>query len=167
MSLIAGVFLLLSRGAGSSLSEGAKRNNFASPMKRLGKSILLILGGLLILATATIVGLFIWGGYQMSQFDSPFDDRSFDPVVWKASSKDRNPDNPRGQMYEDLVKNHLRAGMTQPEVIALLGHGDEAERQDFISYNLGMWSGFRVDYDTLDLSFDRGGRLKRYNRVQH
>jgi hypothetical protein len=34
-------------------------------------------------------------------------------------------------------------------------------------YNLGMWSGFRIDYDGLQVHFDSQGRLTYTQCVQH
>ena len=36
-----------------------------------------------------------------------------------------------------------------------------------MSYNLGMWSGFRMDYDFLDIYFDDQGRVVDVLIVQH
>lgn len=81
--------------------------------------------------------------------------------------QDWDPDNPRGKMYEDLVENYLRKGMTKAQVVALLGESDLVTKPEIISYNLGMWSGMRIDYDSLDLVFSNDGKLTKYYRVQH
>jgi len=57
--------------------------------------------------------------------------------------------------------------MSKSEVIQLLGTPDLKEEDNFLSYNLGMWSGFRMDYDSLDLKFSKNGTLVEYYRVQH
>ena len=32
---------------------------------------------------------------------------------------------------------------------------------------LGAWSGFRIDYDSMLISFDESGRVEYVGRVQH
>ena len=100
-------------------------------------------------------------------FDDPFDNRPFDNTVWAAFHESIDPDNPRGEMYEDLTDNVLRTGMDRTAIINLLGPPDHKEEAHLISYNLGMWSGFRIDYDTLDLELDGKGKLVRVRRIQH
>jgi hypothetical protein len=63
------------------------------------------------------------------------------------------------------------------EVLNLLHHWMDARyleshffgrrRDTCLSYNLGMWSGLRMDYDTLDIYFDNSGRVARALTVQH
>ena len=91
----------------------------------------------------------------------------FDKIEWKKYSNDMNRDNPRGQMIEDLFENHLKKEISSAEIIALLGTPDRKNEQNFYSYNLGIWSGLRMDYDSLDLWFDNKERLVSFARVQH
>lgn len=98
--------------------------------------------------------------------DNPFDNRAFDRELWMAYQQ-TVADNPRGEMYEDLVANHLRPGTRRDAVIALLGEPERLRSDGCLSYNLGMWSGFRADYDTLDICFDAAGTLHDARRIQH
>ena len=100
-------------------------------------------------------------------FDYPFDNKEFDKVTWEKFSENMEPDNPRGEMFENLTEQHLKTGMTKSEVIKLLGKPDFREEKDFLSYNIGMWSGYRIDYDSLDLKFNEKGELIEFYRVQH
>lgn len=38
---------------------------------------------------------------------------------------------------------------------------------DTVAYTLGMWSGFRIDYDSLDIYFDSNDRVCRVCIIQH
>ena len=69
-------------------------------------------------------------------------------------------------MAHDLKTNILRAGLAKTEVEKLLGQ-PESNRADVHEYDLGMCSGFRIDFDTLDIQFDSEGRLMKVQVVQH
>ena len=98
---------------------------------------------------------------------SPLDDRPFDRETWLAFHNDSEPDNPRGKMARDLQRRLLLGQETREKVLDLLGPPDHGERGDMLSYNLGMWSGFRMDYDSLDIYFDDQGRVVKILIVQH
>jgi len=100
----------------------------------------------------------------------------FDSERWIAA-KNSSPDNPRGKMIRSLVRSHELRGKTRAEIVALLGAPDGADRQiadslrvsdDVASsasefdYVLGMYSGYRVDYDFLSVEFDREGRVRAW-----
>jgi hypothetical protein len=76
--------------------------------------------------------------------------RPFDRVSWL---RHRGPLNPvRGQMSLDLIRNHLRAGMTRAQVRALLGAPDVLGDSD--TYTIGAAPGFLGG--EIDLRFRRG-----------
>ncbi|MBN9481195.1 MAG: hypothetical protein J0I52_13215 [Bordetella sp.] len=54
-------------------------------------------------------------------------DRSFDPVAWRSAQLD---DSTRGEMVDDLLATKRLAGLTQAEVIDLLGPPTEATNFD-------------------------------------
>jgi hypothetical protein len=98
---------------------------------------------------------------------SPFNSEKFNSVVWKQSF---DPDfdtieNPRGPMTDDLIKNHLRPGMSLDSVYQMLGPPDKVEGTDTLQYYLGYWSGFGMDPDILQLEL-RQGELIRVYRYQ-
>jgi hypothetical protein len=80
----------------------------------------------------------------------PFDDRSFDSEVWKSAAPEA-----RARMSEDLVKHHLPTGMTESQVVTLLGEpGSTEEGQTeaprhvgthHLLYDLGGWSMHGMD----------------------
>lgn len=97
-------------------------------------------------------------------FGDPFDDRDFDRDVWMAHSQDWRPDNPRGQMAQDLRDRLLRERPSRSQVIELLGP-PRYQRPDRISYYLGSW-GFGPDCDWLEIYFGEddavvGARIAR------
>jgi hypothetical protein len=130
-------------------------------MKKWIKRLFITVSALLIVLIAALFVMRYFAG------DHPFDDRNFDAAVWRSFNNDRNPDNPRGQMFDDLCNNHLRKGLSKQKVMGMLDPPDEKSEMNFLSYNLGMWSGYRMDYDTLDLVFDGEGNLVKFYRVQH
>ncbi|MCU0707964.1 MAG: outer membrane protein assembly factor BamE [Pirellula sp.] len=97
----------------------------------------------------------------------PFAGRYFDRELWHRFHEDDDPDNPRASMVTDLQWNYLKKGMTRSDVEELLGTPDFEKRDDVYSYNLGMWSGHRMDYDSLDIHFDADGKLADVRRLQH
>lgn len=120
------------------------------------------------LAGFFLIGVLAFCGYlYFVVLDDPFNNRDFDKEIWLKSHADMDPDNPRGEMYEDLVENHLSKGMSKTEIFGLLGQPDFQNTEDLMSYNLGMWSGMRIDYDSLDLKFTADGGLVEFCRVQH
>lgn len=73
-------------------------------------------------------------------------------------------------MIDDLRTNYLRLGMTQAEALELLGPPDAEPEHAQLSYLIGMYSGMRMDFDTLDLHFDgitKSNRLVKIAVVQH
>jgi hypothetical protein len=84
--------------------------------------------------------------------------RGFDSDKWKAQRHSGARDNPRAGMLRELEKL-LRAGMTQNEVLALLGEPD-SKRGTRFTYDLGA-PGFGVDYQYFNIEFDAGGKLVR------
>jgi hypothetical protein len=98
---------------------------------------------------------------------SPFDDRRFDRDTWLAFHGNSDADDPRGMMARDLQRRLLLGQDTRERVLELLGPPDHGKRADMLSYNLGMWSGFRMDYDSLDIYFDDQGRVAEVLIVQH
>lgn len=97
----------------------------------------------------------------------PFDDRRFDRSVWLAMHGSQDRDNPRGPMARDVQRILLEAKMSRAQVREMLGSPDGHETPSLWQYTLGMWSGFRIDYDSLDVHFDDRGRATKVRVVQH
>jgi hypothetical protein len=107
-------------------------------------------------------------------------DLPFDQKQWKAG-KTNHPDNIRGKMVRSLVRHEQFRGKTRAEVVELLGPPDganhrinddlfvpdavAAEATEF-DYTLGMYSGFRMDYDVLEIRFDDRGRVRKWEIAQ-
>src|SRR5262245_7422607 len=75
--------------------------------------------------------------------------RGFDSDKWKAQRHSGARDNPRAGMLGTLEKL-LRVGMTQNEVLALLGEPDRKQGTRF-TYDLGV-PGFGLTTNTFTLS---------------
>ena len=97
---------------------------------------------------------------------SPFSGRVFDRDVWHAQAGSEDSDNPRASMVHHLKWRYLLPGTSRSTVIQVLGEPDWEKQADVYSYNVGMWSGFRIDYDSLDIHF-RGDTVTHVRCVQH
>jgi len=115
----------------------------------------------------TVVGIISLVILSYPIWHNPFNDRAFDKEIWHAYHNTLDPDNPRGNMADDLRRKHLPRGMAKEQVIELLGEPEYEKSSQVLKYNLGMWSGIRFDYDTLDIYFDSSGRLTETRIVQH
>lgn len=131
-------------------------------LKRLLKLFLIGLrnGIVILLLIVVVVQGFSW-------LISPFDEREFDQTTWVQFYQSEDPNNPRGQMYDDLRKRLLKDKPDRAEVIAMLGEPDYGKSDRGYEYMLGAWSGFRIDYDSMHISFDESGRVEYVGRVQH
>jgi hypothetical protein len=102
----------------------------------------------------------------------PFSGGNFDQQVWLKDSGSEHPNSPRGKMAKDLQTRLLRDKPIKKEVLDLLGKPDgftvsSNSSLDLLSYNLGAWSGFRIDYNSLDIYFDAENRVCRVCIVPH
>ncbi len=70
-------------------------------------------------------------------------------------------------MVGDLQRHYIKPGISQQQVIELLGKPDSERQNNVYEYILGMWSGFRIDYDTFDVHFDSNGLVTKTQTVQH
>jgi hypothetical protein len=82
----------------------------------------------------------------------------FDEKTWKFMHGSLVAQNPRAEMIEDLKRNHLKTGMSQSDVEAILGKADRINNHQYL-YRLGMGE-FSVDYSFLTLIYDGNGKLK-------
>ncbi len=106
-------------------------------------------------------------GYALWEQAEPFDDRPFDAETWRMFAGSEVPDNPRGRMAEAVVSEVLEPGMTREAVVEMLGPAEFEDPTGPLTYNLGMWSGPRTEYDWLDIYFDTDGRFTHAEIVQH
>jgi hypothetical protein len=92
----------------------------------------------------------------------------FDPDRWQHPAGDYEV---RWRMHEDLIHDYGLVGMSEEDVVALLGpdcqncyHGPG---EDLI-YPMGMEHGiFAIDSVSLSLSVGEGGRVTSYRVVTH
>ena len=99
--------------------------------------------------------------------DDPFSGSSFDQRLWLEVANDYHPDNPRASMVEDLRNRFLFHGMEKSKVIELLGLPESEPLPNTLSYNLGKWSGYRMDNDALFIKFDGSDRLSSVKCFQY
>lgn len=140
----------------------------AESLFQLARDLVAFVLVVLLLLVATGLAVFL--------FRNPFDDLKFDREVWLARAGDRDPGNPRGQMAEDILERFRADPPTRDQVLQLLGPSEfpcsplralPGPVEACLSYNLGMWSGLGMDYDTLDVYFDLAGRFVSGLTVQH
>ncbi len=130
------------------------------------KIIWFIVAGVIVLACMVIWSLscFI---LDLRDPNGSFDNKKFNQEVWLQYHDDWEAKNPRGNMIRDIELKYLKQGMIREDVLELLGPPDLQQTDQLLSYNIGMWSGFRMDYDSFDLYFDESGKLQRSVIVQH
>ncbi len=101
-------------------------------------------------------------------WDSPFDELRSDHDAWvtKSLAPGDDPKLPamaRGMMLQDLLLHHLRQGMSEQEVRQLLGRPDSTDAtQRTWNYELGSWSGFRMDGDIPSVEYDATGHVSYF-----
>jgi hypothetical protein len=92
----------------------------------------------------------------------PVEPRPFDQALWQRSSEEANRgvDNPRKGMVEDLLRQHIKTGLTEGEVRQLLGDPDHQYSEGLAyHYYIGALSRGWGDYDYLILEFGSDGRV--------
>ncbi len=123
------------------------------------------------LAGAATVLLFGWVWFTLlviAMLSPPFGDRGFDPSLWRSEARTTDRDSPRGRMVGDIRDRVVRPGMTRAEVRTLLGVPDwESARPDEDHWRIGMWTGFRMDEDTLLVRYAPDDRVRDVHVVQH
>ncbi|WP_125932201.1 hypothetical protein [Thiosocius teredinicola] len=114
-----------------------------------------------ILALVAILSFALLGG--CGQSDVPHG-RPFDSAVWK-SERNSNELQPRRQhMISDLQDNYLRVGMSEDEVLALLGEPDSRTDRRF-RYSVGAFP-FSADYSWVFVRFDEAGKAVEFGIEQ-
>lgn len=86
----------------------------------------------------------------------------FDSASWKADAGCPNGSSGRNPMTSDLGTNHLRVGMAEQNVIALLGEPEEKRGDTFI-YCIGY---VVIDYDSYHITFDAEKKVVSYRYSQ-
>lgn len=122
----------------------------------------------LIVAIGLLTLLLAFVGWQYWLFKGGiFRTSRFDATEWRALAKASDDSScHRGGMANDIRMNVLRVGQTSDEVQRLLGRPDSI-RNGVHAYSLGMCSGLRIDFDSLDIHFDSNDRVTHVYIVQH
>lgn len=73
----------------------------------------------------------------------------------------------RDPMYQNLKRNHLQVGKSEEEIMGLLGNGT-VNRDTLLctDYDLGMCSGFGIDYDWLHICYDQRKKINSVSPYQ-
>jgi hypothetical protein len=121
-------------------------------------------GGVWILVRFAVLSVVVVGGGKLLR---PFDDLEFDSAIWKQYPGPKDYNSPRGRMYDDIASRLERTRPTREEVLRLLGEPDFRLPDGTFEYSLGAWSGFRMDFDSMYVNFDRKGRVSGVYKVQH
>jgi len=104
--------------------------------------------------------------------DLPFIGTAFSKAKWdnalKCSSKNECIDVEmacaRGPMFNNLKRNYLNGGMSKESVERLLGTArPDPNNPSCVVYELGMCSGFKIDYDSLFICFDPHEKIRSVN----
>ena len=127
----------------------------------------LVRAGCVVLTVGFLASSVYLGSILYPLFNDPFNDRAFDQALWHNHHNDTSQDNPRGKMAHHLATVLETQRMTRGEVLTLLGQPDAPTEGNMLSYELGMWSGFRIDNDTFDIHFDTADRVIDATVVQH
>jgi hypothetical protein len=125
----------------------------------------------MILSVSILTGIFVI--YLKRRHDlNPFYDRTFIASVWHAEEarKDRAG---RAVMAGDLIRNHLKRGMSDASVKALLGEPNKTwtperkEQHDTYEYDMGYaaWD-VAGQHNVLLLSFDNNGLFETADITQ-
>ncbi len=69
-------------------------------------------------------------------------------------------------MAHDIKTNVVHVGSKKTEFEALLGKPDRIQN-NLYEYSLGMCSGLRIDFDTLDIHLNSDDRVTKVQIVQH
>ncbi len=83
----------------------------------------------------------------------------FQPERWKGERGNRAFDNPRAALAVGALEV-LQEGMSEPEILELLGEPDAGQEGNRWIYRIGAL-GFGVDLSFLVIEFDTDGKLAR------
>lgn len=88
---------------------------------------------------------------------------SFDPVKWKNAEVGSRLywESTRVRMFDDLVRKHKLVGLTEAEIIVLLGHPTETKESELL-YQLGP-AGLDSEWLTLTLNEKKVISYKRWS----
>jgi hypothetical protein len=125
---------------------------------RIAKYAAVLLAILFIVCTAWAYWLFMGGVFSTSRFD---------PSAWNAKQTNETDTTCfRGGMANDIKSRVLKGGFSREAVKGLLGEPD-ADKPTKFEYMLGMCSGLRIDFDSLNVYFNESGKLTGATIVQH
>lgn len=118
--------------------------NRADRFVLIGIGVIFVLGG--------AVGLWRWWTHR---------DLDFDRGRWIMSIDEFETPTTRQRMCDDIIENHLKIGMTEAEILDLLGEPSEGySYHNMLSFYLGPERGwFGIDSEWIRVELDEDGRL--------
>lgn len=147
------------------LKKGVKLGRFHGIVSGLG----VVLSGMFLILFAILMWVLI-----EPDIINSIKYRKFDSQVWKQSDNDHMEGTPRIYMADDLIRDKTLEGLTEEEVVEMLGEPyprDPIDGSTFpggaydsdIHYYLGPQRGFMaLDSEWLMIAFGEDGKVNRY-----
>jgi outer membrane protein assembly factor BamE (lipoprotein component of BamABCDE complex) len=118
------------------------------------------------LTSVVVVAAHVAWGYWLFN-GGVFATAVFEPSVWHTKQTNETDATCfRGGMANDVKNKVLKPGLSREAVKSLLGQPD-SERPTKFEYSLGMCSGLRIDFDSLNVYFNENGVVASVAIVQH
>ncbi|WOB50953.1 hypothetical protein NYR97_06105 [Xanthomonas hydrangeae] len=93
----------------------------------------------------------------------PFSRDDFQPERWSAGlAASQDGECVRGRMARNIIDTVVLPGSPRSYVEAVLGSPQDTE-DNLASYDLGMCSGFGIDYDSLKIEYKAGKVVRAYH----
>ena len=119
----------------------------------------------LVVLAAVTTATYAWVGNPLD----PFDDCRFSRDAWNRATAAYDLDS-RARMSRDIMRRFVRPGLSEKEVVALLGKPDRVSDRrgpggtplpgiHIYEYSLGSWTSQRMDDAFLYVHFDTGERV--------
>jgi hypothetical protein len=124
-------------------------------------------GGAFVGGSGTVIVAVIRAYSGDTVYERSFDSRRWLAQGWQATAtKESNFHTIRQEMVDDLLARHLHAGLSQDEVLRILGPSEpdpyfKSPDPEAWIYWLGAERGVGVDSEWLFVSFDGQGNLRR------
>ena len=113
------------------------------------------------------IGALIGSWSEINLRYRPYGDRLYDAATWQADGGRTVPGSRRGLMVGDLRARVIRKGMTRGAVLEAMGEPDYRNPDGSMGYSIGLWSGLKKDYDSMDVEFDAADKVVRTVQHQH
>ena len=134
----------------------------------MGRYLLKVIKAVGLLAACIVGGLALMLGILVAK--DRLDDRAFDQKVWRDSANVYR-DNPRAQMYREVVEWLEEEQPSRRQIIARLGPpnstGSDSRWDGHLSYDLGVTGSFGYDGSSIEIWLDDDKRVSKVSVLQH